>query len=248
MIKFFRKIRQNFLMENKTGKYFKYAIGEIILVVIGILIALSINNWNSDRIDYIKEQNLLKELKSDYLSNVKEIEVTLNQMITQKEAYERIFDYLDNDKPVDSDLQRSFMLVQGIGVFNSSNTTYKFIETNGINLLSNSEIRKDATILYDEYFSNIVIRRNNHYDLIKNSLMPFIKKEFMSSSVYDKEDKITRLILNVPINFKGLRKNIEFRNTLIEIYNYTLIRKHALEKTLYLLNEKIMTLEENILE
>lgn len=44
MIKFFRKIRKNLLMENNTGKYFKYAIGEILLVVIGILIALWINN------------------------------------------------------------------------------------------------------------------------------------------------------------------------------------------------------------
>ena len=51
MIKFFRKIRQNLLMENKTGKYFKYAIGEIVLVVIGILIALQINNWNENRIE-----------------------------------------------------------------------------------------------------------------------------------------------------------------------------------------------------
>ena len=49
MIKFFRKIRQNLIMENKKGKYFKYAIGEIILVVVGILIALSINNWNEKR-------------------------------------------------------------------------------------------------------------------------------------------------------------------------------------------------------
>ena len=49
MIKFFRHIRQNLLMENKTSRYFKYAIGEIILVVIGILIALQINNWNEKR-------------------------------------------------------------------------------------------------------------------------------------------------------------------------------------------------------
>ena len=49
MIKFFRKIRQNLLSEGKTGKYFKYAIGEIVLVVIGILIALQINNWNEGR-------------------------------------------------------------------------------------------------------------------------------------------------------------------------------------------------------
>ena len=46
MIKFFRKIRQNLLLEGKTEKYLKYAIGEIVLVVIGILIALQINNWN----------------------------------------------------------------------------------------------------------------------------------------------------------------------------------------------------------
>ena len=49
MIKFFRKIRYNLMEQNKTGKYFKYAIGEIVLVVIGILIALSINNWNEER-------------------------------------------------------------------------------------------------------------------------------------------------------------------------------------------------------
>jgi hypothetical protein len=49
MIKFFRKIRQNLLLEGKTGKYLKYAIGEIVLVVIGILIALQINNWHDHR-------------------------------------------------------------------------------------------------------------------------------------------------------------------------------------------------------
>jgi hypothetical protein len=72
MIKFFRKIRQNLLMENlptgqagKTRKYFKYAIGEIVLVVIGILIALSINNWNDIRINHLKEDNYLVNLKRD---------------------------------------------------------------------------------------------------------------------------------------------------------------------------------------
>jgi hypothetical protein len=49
MIKFFRKIRQRLLSENKFSKYLIYAIGEIILDVIGILIALSINNWNENR-------------------------------------------------------------------------------------------------------------------------------------------------------------------------------------------------------
>jgi hypothetical protein len=62
MIKFFRKIRQNLLMENKTGKYLKYAIGEIILVVIGILVALQINNWNENRKTTINECKLVGKM------------------------------------------------------------------------------------------------------------------------------------------------------------------------------------------
>ena len=49
MIKFFRNIRRSLLSEGKTSKYLKYAVGEIVLVVIGILIALQINNWNEHR-------------------------------------------------------------------------------------------------------------------------------------------------------------------------------------------------------
>ncbi|MBO3115440.1 hypothetical protein J4050_01695 [Winogradskyella sp. DF17] len=63
MIKFFRKIRYTLLNENKTGKYIKYAIGEIILVVIGILIALQINNWNQSRKEAKQEQLILKKLE-----------------------------------------------------------------------------------------------------------------------------------------------------------------------------------------
>jgi hypothetical protein len=69
MIKLFRKIRYDLIEENKTGRYFKYAIGEIILVVIGILIALQINNWNENRkLNAQKQQyyqQLLEDLKKD---------------------------------------------------------------------------------------------------------------------------------------------------------------------------------------
>ncbi|MFX0557506.1 DUF6090 family protein [Maribacter sp. CXY002] len=74
MIKFFRKIRQKLLSEGNTGKYLKYAIGEIVLVVIGILIALQINNWNEERKDRRKEQVVLKKLKDDYLANLSQLE------------------------------------------------------------------------------------------------------------------------------------------------------------------------------
>ena len=79
MIKFFRRIRQNLLSEGKTGKYLKYAIGEIVLVVIGILIALSINNWNEnkktqDQLSLIL-YNLIEDLNDDleYLNDEVEL-------------------------------------------------------------------------------------------------------------------------------------------------------------------------------
>ena len=68
MIRFFRKFRQNLLSEGKTGKYLKYAIGEIVLVVIGILIALQINNWNEH-----------KKLKKEYISDLKAIKENLEK-------------------------------------------------------------------------------------------------------------------------------------------------------------------------
>ena len=73
MIKFFRKIRQNLLMDNKTSKYIKYAIGEILLVVIGILIALSINNWNENKKLTNKEVKILKEIKSELEGSLRDL-------------------------------------------------------------------------------------------------------------------------------------------------------------------------------
>ena len=65
MIKFFRKIRQQLAYDNNVSKYTRYAIGEIVLVVIGILIALQINNWNELRKDNVKEQVILKRLEKE---------------------------------------------------------------------------------------------------------------------------------------------------------------------------------------
>ena len=65
MIKFFRKIRQKMLTENKFSKYMIYAVGEIILVVIGILIALQINNWNSNRLEKESDSQLIGALITD---------------------------------------------------------------------------------------------------------------------------------------------------------------------------------------
>ena len=91
MIKFFKKIRQNLLMENKTGKYFKYAIGEIILVVIGILIALQINNWNTNKANENEAYNQLLEVQKEILNNIVEFDRTGTYYFEKLREVRRVF-------------------------------------------------------------------------------------------------------------------------------------------------------------
>ena len=103
MIKFFRKIRQNLLSEGKTGKYLKYAIGEIVLVVIGILIALSINNWNEKRKDLAKEQLILKQLYSEYQSNLNQLDEKILMRNEALEACNNLLNQIDNPNSINED-------------------------------------------------------------------------------------------------------------------------------------------------
>tara|TARA_R110001592_G_scaffold107811_2_gene301605 strand:+ start:328 stop:1080 length:753 start_codon:yes stop_codon:yes gene_type:complete len=89
MIKFFRKIRQKMLTENKFSKYLIYAIGEIILVVIGIMIALSINNWNESK----KEQNILNASLNSVKLNLQEDIENLNSQINYNKSVLEAVDF-----------------------------------------------------------------------------------------------------------------------------------------------------------
>ena len=83
MHKFFRNIRQKLLTEGQTNKYFKYAIGEIVLVVIGILIALQINNWNEHRKEKIRASNYIDRIEEDLARSITRSEslIKLNKRI-----------------------------------------------------------------------------------------------------------------------------------------------------------------------
>ena len=69
MIKFFRHIRRSLIEKNQMGKYFKYAIGEILLVMIGILLALQVSNWNNNRIERNKEANYIENINREFKLN-----------------------------------------------------------------------------------------------------------------------------------------------------------------------------------
>jgi len=104
MIKFFRHIRQNLIMENNMGKYFKYAIGEILLVVIGILIALQINNWNEVRKSENNKQKLMIALKKEFLINKKNLEKHSLGLHKNNSQLNKVINYSAGtiDLPIDS--------------------------------------------------------------------------------------------------------------------------------------------------
>ena len=91
MILFFRKIRKKLTDENKFSKYARYAIGEIVLVVIGILIALQINNWNQFRIDRISEKNIYKDLREELQTNKA---IVTNSLVRREAIYAPLKEYM----------------------------------------------------------------------------------------------------------------------------------------------------------
>ncbi len=108
MIKFFRKIRQRLLTENKFSRYLIYAIGEIVLVVIGILIALQINNWNEDYKLEKQEVLKLKEISNSLKKtkeNIQQAQIADSRWMHYNEI---ILDYLENQKPYDPKLEVCF--------------------------------------------------------------------------------------------------------------------------------------------
>ena len=138
MIKFFRHIRQNLLSEGKTGTYFKYAIGEILLVVIGILIALQINNWNENR----KTQ---KEIGEIYSQIVFELDNDIAELSDNLERYESMKFVFDS---VVSDSRTVDLLDDGLS---------RIISVNPSTILNKSGVERLRTISVNDSLSLKVI-------------------------------------------------------------------------------------------
>jgi hypothetical protein len=102
MIKFFRKIRFDLMEKNKTGKYLKYAIGEIVLVVIGILIALSLNNWKEDLDNRGEEMRILSGLKQEFEVNLAEVSRNIKLNTSTVESSGDLIDLIRTENPFEN--------------------------------------------------------------------------------------------------------------------------------------------------
>lgn len=148
MIKFFRKIRQSLLAENKLSRYLLYAVGEIALVVIGILIALQINNWNDAQKMMRKEIKVYQEIHS-------ELNETLVGVLDDKKDWEEILNasvkirnmLVRNDVNKDS-LLRYLPRIWDLEQSNPKTSAFESLKSLGLDILSNDSLRQDITTLY----------------------------------------------------------------------------------------------------
>ena len=158
MIKFFRKIRYDLMDKNKTGKYFKYAIGEIVLVVLGILIALSINNWNEERKTKLKAQVYIDQIINDIAKDT----LNINDLIkTAKIEDTYILNYFSffnqGNIPIDKLIDSSKTTIVDFFRYIPVNHTFLDMQASGNSNLLNKNQRNTLIQLASEQEQLIII-------------------------------------------------------------------------------------------
>ena len=185
MIKFFRKIRYD-LMEKKptsakatdgsrTGKYFKYAIGEILLVMIGILLALQVNNWNENRKAEAKEHKLLIELKEDLLETKNDLLTDIAKIPELRDATNALYKAILADQISDIHpykIPKRFVLQTAILFPKLS--AYEAIRSEGITIISNTKLRKEITDFYQLHIKRVAWSEARQEELDIKVLKPYL--------------------------------------------------------------------------
>lgn len=234
MIKLFRKIRQNLLAEGKTTKYFKYAIGEIVLVVIGILIAFSINNWNEQRKYKNLEVSMLIEIRASFQESLQEINDMIQINEKYVENYTILLEYSNNKLPYDQSLDSYFGQLEywASPYFNYS--AFETLKTLGAELISNDSLKKRIIRMYDRDLEFLV----NDYDKSEWNYSTAVVHPFFSKNL-ERDIKNNNALAN---DYNELMKNAEFKNiitSLIVMRSNGVRRSQDLKLTLVNLIEDI---------
>ncbi len=169
MIKVFRKIRQNLLTENRVSKYLLYSLGEIVLVVIGILIALSINNWNEARKLEIAELDILRGIKKNLLMDTIDLNHNIRRFREMNERDSIALSYLMNKKPLDDIVEEKLTDLWRSNITLILHTSYfDGAKNKGLSIISNKSLRDDISRLYEFRYELVLLVENQskQYDYL----------------------------------------------------------------------------------
>ena len=222
MLTFLRKARKSLLdslLAGKAGdsarKYFLYAIGEVALVVIGILIALQINNWNEERKEGKEERKILNELLKTFKSDQEEFRNLMKYMIEIDQGYYDILNYVDKDLPYSDSLNSKFLWLTQLRPWNYDKTAFSSLQNKGIELIKDDSIRQYIVNVYEYRYPRLVGSFENFEANIREYSRPIIRKHFRIETTA--EENYENGNAYVPINFEELKRMTEFRNIIIAL-------------------------------
>ncbi|WP_242082867.1 DUF6090 family protein [Aestuariivivens sediminis] len=215
MIKFFRQIRQRLLSEGKNGKYLKYAFGEIILVVIGILIALQINNWNNNNQQKKIEIKYLKEIKQNLTKDLDDIDFNIAFNKSKLQSNKIVLEYLNGKINYTDSLDFHFS-----NLFFSTRTlanmsAYENLKSRGLEIITNDSLRQRITKLYEfDFYNAIDFEMKDDHQFQYQILIPEVTKSLNISefNVDNAQGSINGFAK--PINNESLMNNYSFRNAI----------------------------------
>jgi hypothetical protein len=221
MVKLFNKMRKKLLDENKTGRYLKYAIGEIVLVMIGILLALQVNTWNNDRQLKKDELKVLKSLKEEFNENLKNFDIAYKFHSNRKKAIETLIASnhrelsLDSLRRLDGNINNNYTFDAFQGIYNS------VINSGKIGLISNDSLKikiarfQDLLNDYKEEETNVMLFTwNNLYPFqLDNSKLNFnITHQIKETSENEQ--------MELKENIIQLIESDKYENLLVYVYGY----------------------------
>ena len=195
--------------KNKTGKYFKYAIGEIVLVVIGILIALQINNWNEISKERKEELKILSEIQSDLKQSVKETKSVLISNEKDLERYLFLLNHVEQKLPYSTALDTAFCRIPSWASPYLTYTAYESLKSRGSKLVRNDSLRTQIINIYENEMTYLT----NDWDKSEWRDSEAIVKPFYVKHFAENLNEITAK----PNNYDALIEDPEFTNILRSI-------------------------------
>lgn len=230
MITFLRHIRKDLIRSEPNGepasplgRYLLYAIGEILLVMIGILLALQVNNWNENKKLRAEEINLLTELGENLAACIEELgsDIAFNKLTIEK--YKELMTAVKLDLPYSPKLDSAFMMIHDWESPYLTFTAYEVLKSKGVELIHNDSLRMSVVNLYENVFAYLIDDYDRtEWNYHQSVVMPFSSRH-MESNVHNYGAR--------PNNFEALKKNVEFTNILsnlisarnwgLEVYQFT---------------------------
>ena len=237
MIKFFRRIRQKFIDERNLKKYLIYAIGEILLVMIGILLALQINNWNQTNSDKRIANDYLTNLLTELSSDLNYFEQLKARNVVQKSYLDEILLALSSEKVTNlEELELMFKLSEAIDPsdFFPKTATYQDLVASGKMSLINPVNFRQKIITHYNLMEQKSLHINRELDYSWNHLIPFLNDKglfewrnfaliSLDTSLISRTTHLSILDLDKSsMDFKALENNLFFAKLMLTSRNQNL--------------------------